>query len=325
MRKLFVVACSILILFGCSQSSPPAVESSPEAITTDSSAESQKDEAYKNISLGGYVAKIPSDWIVEDNYIYFNDRHDFPVAMSLLLTDYNNLDDLFSYDGSKEEFIADNGEEIFDSSPSSSEMEEKTYGNIPALSFNMTGIQDGQSLHYIYNLFDNPGGGVLIVTMCTDSDDASSAVHDYLNIFYSMEPALDLDDAHSPAEPVSESAPANAPDSVIESYIRSRISSKYSKTSVESITINDDLGTDVEGDYIALVNLTWDVRNSSATTEEMLQMYSDDLAASLAIDHPEVQEVAIFWHVPYLGSNSSKWAYERKDGGMYLTDKVLGF
>lgn len=191
MKRLFAIACSVLMLFGCSQSSPSA-DSAPEAVKVDSSAESKEDESYKDIALGGYTAKIPSDWIIEDNYIYFNDRQDFPVAMSLLLTDYDNLDDLFSDEGSKEEFITGNGEEIFDFSPACSEMEEKTYGDIPALSFNMTGIQDGQSVYYIYNLFDNPGGGVLIVTMCTDSDDISSAIHDYLNIFYNMEPSEDV-------------------------------------------------------------------------------------------------------------------------------------
>lgn len=192
MKKLFAIACSVLMLFGCGQSSPSAADPSSEAVTSDSYVESQEDESYKEIPLGGYIAKIPSDWIIDDNYIYFNDRQDFPIAMSLLLTDYDNLDDLFSYDGSKEEFITDSGEKIFDFSPACSEMEEKTYGDIPALSFNMTGIQDGQSLYYIYNLFDNPGGGVLIVTMCTDSDDISNAIHDYLNIFYNMEPSEDV-------------------------------------------------------------------------------------------------------------------------------------
>ena len=94
---------------------------------------------------------------------------------------------------------------------------------------------------------------------------------------------------------------------------------------MDRIEINEDLGTDAEGDYIALVYLTWDVKNKPDMTETMLQMYSDDLAASLAKDHPEVQEVALFWKVPYLGEKTSKWSYERKGNGMYTTDKVLGF
>lgn len=120
-------------------------------------------------------------------------------------------------------------------------------------------------------------------------------------------------------------ASMNTPEKKIEDYIWSRVHNEYDRTTVNRVEINEDLGTDAEGDYIALVYLTWDVKNKPDMTETMLQMYSDDLAASLATDHPEVQEVAIFWQVPYLGTNTSKWSYERRDGAMYATDKVLGF
>lgn len=120
-------------------------------------------------------------------------------------------------------------------------------------------------------------------------------------------------------------ASRNTPEKKLEDYIWSRVHNEYDRTTVDRIEINEDLGTDAEGDYIALVYLTWDVKNKPDMTETMLQMYSDDLAASLAADHPEAQEVAIFWQVPYLGSNTSKWSYERRNGGMYATDKVLGF
>lgn len=120
-------------------------------------------------------------------------------------------------------------------------------------------------------------------------------------------------------------ASRNTPEKKLEDYIWSRVHNEYDRTTVNRVEINEDLGTDTEGDYIALVYLTWDVKNKPDMTETMLQMYSDDLAASLATDHPEVQEVAIFWQVPYLGTNTSKWSYERRDGAMYATDKVLGF
>lgn len=111
----------------------------------------------------------------------------------------------------------------------------------------------------------------------------------------------------------------------IASYIRSHVRDSYTSTSVDSITINEDLGTDAEGDYIALVNLTWDVKNTAKTSEEMLELYSNDLAASLANDQPNVQEVAIFWKVPYQGDATSKWSFERKGDSMYLSDKVVSF
>lgn len=133
------------------------------------------------------------------------------------------------------------------------------------------------------------------------------------------------EEAKKKAATKSSSTNTQAPQRAIENYIWARVSSKYDGTTIDEVRINEDLGTDTEGDYIALVNLTWNVQNSAETTEKMLQMYSDDLAASLAIDHPEVQEAAIFWNVPYLGSNTSKWSYERRGDGMYATDKVLGF
>lgn len=120
------------------------------------------------------------------------------------------------------------------------------------------------------------------------------------------------------------SSPTETPERAIENYIWAK-SLNYDNATVDTVTINEDSGTDAEGDYIALIYLTWNVKNTAETTEKMLQMYSDDLAASLAIDHPEVQEAAIFWNVPYLGSNTSKWSYERRGNGMYATDKVLGF
>lgn len=40
MKRLFAIACSVLMLFGCSQSSPSA-DSAPEAVKVDSSAENK--------------------------------------------------------------------------------------------------------------------------------------------------------------------------------------------------------------------------------------------------------------------------------------------
>ena len=50
-------------------------------------------------------------------------------------------------------------------------------------------------------------------------------------------------------------------------------------TQIDRITINDDLGTETDGDYIALVYLTWNQKNTGKTSKKMLEMYSSDLAA----------------------------------------------
>ena len=58
----------------------------------------------------------------------------------------------------------------------------------------------------------------------------------------------------------------------------------------------------------------------------MLNMFSQDLAAKLGKNYPNVQEVAIFWTVPYLSnsSNIAKCSYERKGEGMYEMDIIWG-
>ena len=71
--------------------------------------------------------------------------------------------------------------------------------------------------------------------------------------------------------------------------------------------------------------LTWNVENNRELTEKMLRMYSDDLAAAIADDQPDVQEIAVFWEVPYHGNKTTKFSYERRSNGMYLTDIILGF
>ena len=150
------------------------------------------------------------------------------------------------------------------------------------------------------------------------------------------EPAPAVEEAQEPVEETPEiveevvaetakSAEPLSPEDALTEYITARITDHYPKTDIDKIDIGEDLGTEEEGDYVALIYLTWNVKNKPEMTEQMLQMYSGDMAASLALDHPEVQAAALFWEVPYLNASTSKWSYRRKDGGMYMDDKVLGF
>lgn len=107
----------------------------------------------------------------------------------------------------------------------------------------------------------------------------------------------------------------------IEANLRSYVSD-YDYTTVDSITINEDAGTDTPDDYIALVYLTWDQKNSQSTTEKMLDMYSQDMAARIYKDSSSVQEICIFWTIPYLNA-SAKWSFERGTDGMYATDQIF--
>lgn len=107
----------------------------------------------------------------------------------------------------------------------------------------------------------------------------------------------------------------------IEANLRSYVSD-YDYTTIDSITLNEDAGTDTPDDYIALVYLTWDQKNSQATTEKMLDMYSQDMAARIYKDSSSVQEICIFWTIPYLNA-SAKWSFERGSDGMYKTDQIF--
>lgn len=108
---------------------------------------------------------------------------------------------------------------------------------------------------------------------------------------------------------------------LIGATINSRISSTYKDTYIKQVTINPNMGDENKGGYIALVKLRWDTKNTEKTTLEMLKMYSDDLAATVADKQQEVKEIAVFWEVPYLDKNY-KWSYVRKGDAMYLNDSA---
>ena len=54
----------------------------------------------------------------------------------------------------------------------------------------------------------------------------------------------------------------------IEKILTDRITEQYTMTQIDRITINDDLGTEADGDYIALVCLTWDQKNTGKNIQE---------------------------------------------------------
>lgn len=109
----------------------------------------------------------------------------------------------------------------------------------------------------------------------------------------------------------------------VKTQIKSYINANYTNTILDDLTVNDDLGTDADGDYVVLVNLTWNQKNTGKTSQEMLDMYSSDMAARIYQDMPKVQELCIFWTVPYLNDGTAKISFERKDNGMAYMDKVF--
>ncbi len=63
--------------------------------------------------------------------------------------------------------------------------------------------------------------------------------------------------------------------------------------------------------------------NKGDTSKKMLDMYSSDMAVHVYEDLPEIQELAVFWTVPYLNNGSAKISFERKSNGMAYIDTVF--
>ena len=112
-------------------------------------------------------------------------------------------------------------------------------------------------------------------------------------------------------------------DTRVANKVKEYVNQYYHDTKIDSITVNPNMGTEKDDDYIALVRLTWNVKNSAKTSKEMLDMYSSDMAARMYKDLPEIQELAVFWTVPYLNNGNAKISFERAGNGMKYTDKVF--
>lgn len=83
------------------------------------------------------------------------------------------------------------------------------------------------------------------------------------------------------------------------------------------------MGIEADGDYIALVYLTCDQTNTGTTSKKMLEMYSSDLAATLGEQNSSVNEIAIFWTIPYL-NDTAKCSYKRNGGSFVEMDMAWG-
>ena len=69
----------------------------------------------------------------------------------------------------------------------------------------------------------------------------------------------------------------------IEKILTDRITEQYTMTQIDRITINDDLGTEADGDYIALVYLTWDQKNIGMLPKYLITSSSKTLTSMLLL------------------------------------------
>jgi len=106
----------------------------------------------------------------------------------------------------------------------------------------------------------------------------------------------------------------------IKKMVEDIVSSDLKKTTIKDLLVNNYQAE--ENQYIVLPHLKWEVKNSKKMTVEMLEMYSDNIAAKLA-EEKGIQEITVFWEVPYHleGQNIAKFNYLRKGDGMAKVDK----
>lgn len=106
----------------------------------------------------------------------------------------------------------------------------------------------------------------------------------------------------------------------IEALVQKIIDEDLNGTEAKEIKVNENAGLG-DGSYIVLPHLVWDVKNGADTTKEMLERYSDHIAAELASES-DISEITVFWEVPYHleGENTAKFNYAPQDGGMAKGD-----
>lgn len=98
---------------------------------------------------------------------------------------------------------------------------------------------------------------------------------------------------------------------------------EYPNVTITDIKLNDNLGSPEDGDFILLINGTFDIKNSKDTGNNVLKMYANDLVATVANNGvTEVFEAAIFWKDDY-NNRTVKYAYEYNDGEFSITD-IMG-
>lgn len=160
-----------------------------------------------------------------------------------------------------------------------------------------------------------------LFSVTVDKDISITATDDYSNTTFREEDEDTSDiDISSIAEDLSS---ADTELQIVKKTIQGYIDANYTFTSIDSIDVNPNLGTEATGDYIALVHLTWDQKNSGKTSRDMLDMYSQDMAVRIYSDLPEIQELAVFWTVPYLNNGTAKMSFERTSNGMRITDSIF--
>ncbi|MBP3916192.1 hypothetical protein [Clostridium sp.] len=102
----------------------------------------------------------------------------------------------------------------------------------------------------------------------------------------------------------------------VSNIIKKELADQVKNTTIDSLQVNENLGTDSNKDVVVLGNFSWSTLNTEKLTREMLEMYSDHLSAKLAPELADGSEIAFFWKAEYTGLDI-KHTYTIKGGSAY--------
>lgn len=203
MRRLLALFCVSTLLVGCTRAPDPTAaepERSAEAASIASGSTEVVEDDFVDVAVGGFSAKVPSTWTIDENGIFYmpEDRGMSAIRWSIL--DADSMDSVFANSMSESEFIETINDGVFGGSASASEMDHGEISGIEERNFSIVGVKDGDITSYSFYLFDNPGGGILITGLCmVGTDNNGDAIVDYLNFLSTFEPASNPSDASAHA------------------------------------------------------------------------------------------------------------------------------
>ena len=191
MKRLLVLFCVSTLLVGCSRAPDPAVDAdrSVESVSDASGSAESVDEDLVDASVGGFSAKIPSSWTVDENGVYHmpEDRGYSTITCTVLGS--GSMDSVFVDSESENEFISSVNDGVFGGSAACSEMKSGELGGMKERHFDMVGTVDGSSSSYLVYLFDNPGGGILAASLYMKAtENVSEIIHDFHRFLLSFKP-----------------------------------------------------------------------------------------------------------------------------------------
>ena len=156
MKRLLATMCCATLLIGCG-SAPGTVSNTPSVEKQETIVESEEaDDGYKNIVIGGFDARVPDDWVDNDGIFYPIEDGCYPYIYYGLMSDYENLDALFS-DGVSTKDLVDVYGDRFDTVLRSEDMHRETYGSNTGLNFAIGGSIGDLTVAELVTLFSNPG------------------------------------------------------------------------------------------------------------------------------------------------------------------------